>query len=132
MHVNQESIVCVCVHFYQRRMLLRRLFSTSLVRPLAAASLRPLDISVWCRSIITVNVHAPPSQSGNDFRAEVKRNEEIASAKFNRLVQTEIKMGTAPPPGRRFKRYSRYTKPKERRRIEGALAARVPPPPPPR
>ena len=59
-------------------------------------------------------------QSGNDLRTEIKRYEEIAAAKLNRMVQTEIKMGTLLPPGRRMKRYSRFTKPKEVRRVAGA------------
>ena len=40
-----------------------------------------------CRTILTVNVHAPSAQSGNDLRTEIKRYEEIASARLNRMVQ---------------------------------------------
>ena len=93
------------------------------LRGLAASLTRPLVSSFpmsACRTILTVNVHAPSAQSGNDFRVEVKRFEEIAAAKMNRMMQAEIRMGTLPPPGRRMKRYSRFTKPKERRRIDCA------------
>ena len=94
------------------------------LRGLAASLTRPLTSSLpllsACRTILTVNVHAPSAQSGNDLRAEIKRYEEIASAKLNRMVQTEIRLGTLIPPGRRMKRYSRFTKPKEQRRVAGA------------
>ena len=94
------------------------------LRGLAASLTRPLTSSLpllsACRTILTVNVHAPSAQSGNDLRAEIKRYEEIASAKLNRMVQTEIRLGTLLPPGRRMKRYSRFTKPKEQRRVAGA------------
>ena len=94
------------------------------LRGLAASLTRPLTSSLpllsACRTILTVNVHAPSAHSGNDLRAEIKRYEEIASAKLNRMVQTEIRLGTLIPPGRRMKRYSRFTKPKEQRRLAGA------------
>ena len=57
------------------------------------------------------------------MRAEIKRYEEIASAKLNRMVQTEIRLGTLIPPGRRMKRYSRFTKPKEQRRVAAKAEA---------
>ena len=111
-----------------------RQLTTSLWRPVLAsspvsASFSPLGVPHCCRNIITVNVHAPSAQSGNDFRAEVRRNEEIAAAKFNRMVQAEIKLGVVPPPGRRMKRYSRYVKPKERRRVAGKTLPAPPLPP---
>ena len=93
-------------------------FAASLTRPLTSS----LPLLSACRTILTVNVHAPSAQSGNDLRAEIKRYEEIASAKLNRMVQTEIRLGTLTPPGRRMKRYSRFTKPKEQRRVAGVRA----------
>ena len=97
------------------------------LRGLAASLTRPLTSSLpllsACRTILTVNVHAPSAQSGNDLRAEIKRYEEIASAKLNRMVQTEIRLGTLLPPGRRMKRYSRFTKPKEQRRVAAKAEA---------
>ena len=91
---------------------------------LAASLARPLTSSLpllsACRTILTVNVHAPSAQSGNDLRTEIKRYEEIAASRINRMVQTEIRLGTLPPAPRRMKRYSRFTKPKEQRRLAGA------------
>ena len=91
---------------------------------LAASLARPptssLPLLSACRTILTVNVHAPSAQSGNDLRTEIKRYEEIAASRINRMVQTEIRLGTLPPAPRRMKRYSRFTKPKEQRRLAGA------------
>ena len=110
-----------------------RALSTSLVSRLASSLTTPLAgapwASVWRRGIITINVYSPsPHSHPADFRNEVKRNEDIAASKFNKMMRTEVSQGTAMQAGRRQKRYSRYTKPTRARRIEGTCCARSPPP----
>lgn len=101
--------------------------ATSLTTPLSGAPWA----SVWRRGIITINVYSPsPHSHPADFRNEVRRNEDIAASKFNKMMRTEVSQGTVLQSGRRQKRYSRFTKPTRGRRIEGARRARSPPPVP--
>ena len=117
------------------RAMLRALSSTWPLASRVATSLTPLSgapwASVWRRGIITINVYSPsPHSHPADFRNEVRRNEDIAASKFNKMMRTEVSQGTVLQSGRRQKRYSRFTKPTRGRRIEGARRARSPPPVP--
>ena len=85
-------------------------------RPHAARLLLPLP-SLACRSIITVDVYQPTDRStpGDHssrmaMLAEVSRAEEIALARYNRLVSEDVARGCLRPGARRNKRWARHTK----------------------
>jgi len=72
------------------------------------------------RGILTVFVPDPLQRADLDksmANAEIVKAESLAVAHFNRLVRTELQLGTIPAGGRRQKRLSRYVKPAQRRRL---------------
>ena len=86
------------------------------LRPLAAPLLLPLP-SLASRSIITVDVYQPTDRttpgdhsSRMAMLAEVSRAEEIALARYNRLVNEDVARGCLRPGARRNKRWARHTK----------------------
>ena len=106
--------------------MLRSFLGTGLLRRLPAAT--------WgARGIITVKVNDPSTRgderSKDVMQGEVMRAEEMAVAHFNRLVRKETELGSLHQSGRRMKRLSRYVKPFQQRRLDGApspTAARAP------